>query len=96
MFIKLFFSNLWGKFLMLISGWGNYLKLEAKVIKAKSVKDIKENLNSKLIARGMGRSYGDSANAKLIIETDKISRIINFNDESGIIRLRLVPLLKVF
>ena len=52
MFINLF-CNLWGKFLMLISGWGNYLKLEAKVIKAKSVKDIKENLNSKLIARGM-------------------------------------------
>ena len=42
------------------------------------------------------RSYGDSANAKLIIETDKISRIINFNDESGIIRVEAGATIKRF
>lgn len=72
---------------MLVSGWGNYPKLEAKVIKVKSVKEIRENLNDKLIARGKGRSYGDSANAKIIIETNKISRIISFNDEIGLIKV---------
>ncbi len=70
---------------MLISGWGNYPKLEAKVITAESIKDIKENLDNRLIARGMGRSYGDSANAKVVIGTNKINKIINFDDEIGLI-----------
>ena len=70
---------------MLISGWGNYPKLESKVIKAKSVDDIRKNLSNQSIARGMGRSYGDSANAKVIIQTNNISKIINFDDENGLL-----------
>jgi decaprenylphospho-beta-D-ribofuranose 2-oxidase len=72
---------------MLVSGWGNYPKEEAKIIKPNSKINIKNYLNENLIARGMGRSYGDSANSKIILSTTEIDNFLNFDKTKGIINV---------
>lgn len=72
---------------VLISNWGNYPKIEAEYISFSTVNkaiDIIKN-NSKLIPRGLGRCYGDSALSETIINTLKFNRILDFNEETGIL-----------
>ena len=68
-----------------ISGWGNYPQQEAEVLKPSSCASlhavVKQEVN--LIARGMGRSYGDSANASRVLQTSDCDRFIEFNEKTG-------------
>ena len=70
-----------------ISSWGNYPKVTAET----SSFHIEEQLTplvqngADIIARGMGRSYGDSALALHAISTLPHNRIISFDEESGLI-----------
>ena len=59
-----------------ISGWGGYPKKESEVIVPKNITECKNNLIKPLIPRGMGRSYGDSANFNTVLQT-------NFLDKKG-------------
>ncbi len=70
-----------------ISGWGGYPVQEANVVYPKNVEQILiEMKNSDLIARGNGRSYGDSSiNKKNTINMKYLNHIISFDDISGVL-----------
>ena len=69
-----------------INGWGCYPKQDARVIKPASLSACKETVheNKSLIARGMGRSYGDSANSNVVLQTTYIDHFIKFDVTSGL------------
>lgn len=69
----------------IISGWGNYPQLEAQLIAPTSLAslDAAVKLDGSLIARGMGRSYGDSANADTVLGTPYCDHFLEFNEKTG-------------
>lgn len=74
---------------MLFSGWGNYPKVQSDAVFPISRGDLRENVFQKgkgtCIARGLGRSYGDSSLAPNIISTRHLDRYISFDPEDGIL-----------
>ena len=72
---------------MKIHGWGHYSEVDAHILKPTKANDlnilIKEN--NKIIARGLGRSYGDSANSNVVLDTTPLNSVIKFDSESGVI-----------
>ncbi len=70
-----------------ISGWGNYPQQESELIKPSTAELLSSavNLEGSLIARGMGRSYGDSANAHKVLGTYYCSHFIELDEHSGIL-----------
>jgi decaprenylphospho-beta-D-ribofuranose 2-oxidase len=68
-----------------ISGWGNYPKQEAQLLTPPSSVSLKEavKLEGSLIARGMGRSYGDSANAPRVLQTFLCDHFVEFDEKTG-------------
>ena len=68
-----------------IHGWGAYPKIISEVLMPRSLSACKDNLNQPLIARGMGRSYGDSANAPVVMQTNALDRYIEFDTERGLL-----------
>ncbi|OGV27637.1 MAG: hypothetical protein A3F18_07610 [Legionellales bacterium RIFCSPHIGHO2_12_FULL_37_14] len=70
---------------MLIHGWGGYLKIDAELRTPLSQKVCKTLIDVPLIARGMGRSYGDSANASTVLQTTYLDHFIAFDVNTGII-----------
>src|SRR6516165_6320663 len=71
-----------------ISGWGNYPVSEAEVLTPRSDDDCKEALKeSKSIARGLGRSYGDQAlnDDKAVILCTHLNHFISWNENEGIL-----------
>ena len=73
---------------MQISGWGRFPTIEAKVISPVDLNAWKNSLRNEgeLIPRGLGRSYGDSANATLVLQSDYLDHYIDFDIEQGILR----------
>ena len=85
-----------------ISGWGNYPKIKAIRRKPKSIEEIKKylKLNSS-IARGNGRSYGDSSiNKNNTIDMTNFNRFLSFNEKNGLLIVQsgvlLVDIIKIF
>lgn len=71
---------------MKIHGWGCYPKINAEILYPESLSDCQKNIkNNLLIARGNGRSYGDSANANIILSTNFLKKIINFDKKNGLL-----------
>lgn len=70
-----------------ISGWGNYPQQKAQLLTPTSLtllsSIVKKEKTS--IARGMGRSYGDSANATKVIQTLLCDHFIEFDEVSGML-----------
>lgn len=66
----------------LLSGWGRFMPVEARVIAARSEGDVREAIAaSPLIARGNGRSYGDSAvNAGCTLDMTGMTRMLSFDN----------------
>ena len=73
---------------MKISGWGRFPTTDAKVITPVDLNAWKKSLQDKgeIIPRGLGRSYGDSANASLVLQSDYLDHYIDFDVEQGILR----------
>jgi decaprenylphospho-beta-D-ribofuranose 2-oxidase len=67
------------------SGWGNYPKEEAQILMPYSSASLRAVVTQErsLIARGMGRSYGDSANATKILQTSYCDHLIEFDEKMG-------------
>ena len=64
-----------------ISGWGNYPQQQAQLLTPTSSSSLssiirKENTS---IARGMGRSYGDSANSTKVIQLELLASTLACN-----------------
>ncbi len=74
---------------MELSSWGNYPKLQAQVqtptSEAKLSQQLQDNANS-IIARGLGRSYGDSALAHQVIRLASLDHFISFDEKQGRLR----------
>lgn len=70
---------------MKISGWGLFPSIDAKVFQPSSTDELIKLIKSgNLIARGNGRSYGDSSiNKNNTIDMKKFNKIISFDDNSG-------------
>ena len=72
-------------YLTKISGWGNFPQQEAQLLTPSSTTYLNEILIQEkiLIARGMGRSYGDSANASKVLQTLHFDHFIEFDEVTG-------------
>lgn len=70
---------------MKIHGWGRYPIIDAKVLLPKDRFNCLDliNSNEQLIARGLGRSYGDSANSSTVLQTNYLDHYIKFDEVSG-------------
>jgi len=72
----------------IISGWGGYPKQEAQLINPSSRSDLKIEAQKQksFIPRGMGRSYGDSASAQVVLETSCYDHMIEFDADKGYLK----------
>ncbi|MEN8831487.1 FAD-binding oxidoreductase [Pacificibacter sp.] len=70
---------------MKLSGWGRYPIIDAEMTAPRSIEDISKRVQTgNAIARGNGRSYGDSAvSATNTIHMKHFNRILAFDDQSG-------------
>ena len=70
-----------------VSGWGGYPKQLAEVLAPLDTSEYKACLatHNSLIARGMGRSYGDSANASVVLETTCSDHFLDFDKATGVL-----------
>ena len=72
---------------MKISGWAQYPKIEVKIVSPNSINELTEAISMKnAIARGNGRSYGDSSiSEQNTICMKNFNKIINFDMQTGLI-----------
>jgi decaprenylphospho-beta-D-ribofuranose 2-oxidase len=93
-----------GAGIMQLSGWGQYPAIDACSIKPSSQAMLRAHLNTQqtasTIARGLGRSYGDSALAKHVIDTRYLDHLLAFNPTTGLLScqagISLAEILAVF
>ncbi len=72
----------------LLGGWGNYPVSESYTILPRNQEDcIKAMKDERLIARGLGRSYGDQAinDSKYVAVCTKLNYFISFDEKEGIL-----------
>jgi decaprenylphospho-beta-D-ribofuranose 2-oxidase len=87
---------------MQISGWGKYPIVEASVCRPQNLRQVRNCLGEGFsgIARGMGRSYGDSSLAPQVIDALPLDHILAFDSETGIVTCQagvtLAELLSIF
>ncbi|MCP4108487.1 MAG: FAD-binding oxidoreductase [Desulfobacteraceae bacterium] len=72
---------------MKLTGWGRYPRIDACCYSFESGKYLQKCLEKKgtFISYGLGRSYGDSALNNQVILTRRFNKILDFNEESGIV-----------
>ncbi|KKJ75991.1 FAD-linked oxidase [Kiloniella litopenaei] len=74
---------------MLISGWGQYPRVEADVLSPSTgdgiQRSLRENDAKPCIARGFGRSYGDSSLSSTIVSTRYLNHFHSFDDATGVL-----------
>ena len=72
---------------MKIYGWGKYPTIDAEVLLPQTYIDCANYLNSNeiVLPRGMGRSYGDSANSPTVIESTYLDHFIEFDVTTGVL-----------
>ena len=70
----------------IISGWGRNNMVNCKVLYPNSVDDIANLRKEKTIARGLGRSYGDSAiQPNSTLDMTALNKIEKFSEDTGIL-----------
>jgi len=70
-----------------VSNWGNYPTIEAISVPFQEVDEAKQLMHGfqSCIPRGMGRCYGDSALAPVVISTLDFNQILAFDEKQGIV-----------
>jgi decaprenylphospho-beta-D-ribofuranose 2-oxidase len=73
---------------MQISGWGRYPVIDSEERAPLTPTDLRDCLRDSFtgIARGMGRSYGDSALAPTVLSTAYLNHILDFDPVGGVLR----------
>lgn len=72
---------------MKISGWGRYPEIDANTCSSYSEEKVKKCIsrNGSWISYAMGRSYGDSALNNQVLLTRQLNKIIEFDEQEGIL-----------
>lgn len=71
---------------MRIHGWGCYPAIDAEVLSPLSTADCWNAIQyNPVITRGMGRSYGDSANATTVVQTTYLDHYVAFDSSQGLV-----------
>ncbi len=70
-----------------IGGWGNFPLVESYVVQPRNKQELSQTTGQPLIARGLGRSYGDQAiNAdKRVAICTHLNHFISFDEPTGIL-----------
>ena len=75
---------------MRLSGWGRYPVTQARVARPRDADEVLarvlEGGRAGWIARGLGRSYGDSALAGRVLDTACLNHFIDFDAAAGVLR----------
>jgi FAD/FMN-containing dehydrogenase len=73
-----------------ITSWGNYPKIDSNIFNFRNINELKNLLLSidNVIAYGNGRSYGDSALNKNIVDFRKWNKFLNFDELNGTIQIQ--------
>ena len=72
-----------------ISGWGRYPRANCNIYEPSTYEQIIDLFDTPLIARGMGRSYGDSSLQPIkTVVTKNLNKILYFNNEKGLITVQ--------
>jgi decaprenylphospho-beta-D-ribofuranose 2-oxidase len=72
------------------SAWGKYPEIDCNLFKFNNINDLKKTINREncLIPYGNGRSYGDSALSKNIINIRSYNYFLDFNEEQGLLHVQ--------
>ena len=89
---------------MELTGWGNFPKIKSRVASPLGSNEVSKIISGEsqrpLIARGLGRSYGDSSLASNVISTLYLDHMIRFDESSGVLTcsagVSLADILSVF
>jgi decaprenylphospho-beta-D-ribofuranose 2-oxidase len=70
-----------------VANWGNYPKVDATLRRFRSADELREMVlaEGSVIARGLGRCYGDSSLAPTMLSTTAFNRILAFDGETGVV-----------
>ena len=87
-----------------IHGWGRYPVVTANIATPLVTSGAKIAVQHRgpdgLIARGLGRSYGDSSLAPYVVETRYLNHLLDFDEATGLVTcnagISLADLLEVF
>ena len=72
-----------------LEGWGRYSRVESDVLRSESRRDliaaVTSNGNHPVLARGLGRAYGDAAllSGGVMLLMERLDRILEFDPETG-------------
>ena len=87
---------------MELSGWGRYPRVDCRLLRPRALKELQDAVaNGPLIARGLGRAYGDSAlNQNSTIDMSGFNRMLDFEPQSGVLTteagVSLAEIIEVF
>lgn len=70
-----------------ISGWGNFPVIQCNLFRPEKISQL-NCFKGPLIARGLGRSYGDAAlNSKnSVVSMERLNRFLDFDEGTGVLR----------
>jgi len=71
-----------------LAGWGNYPLANCHLYRPEQLAHLQSCLQETLIARGLGRSYGDAAtnSERGVVLMERLNRFIAFDSSNGILR----------
>jgi len=72
---------------MQLSNWGNYPKVTAELRSFRSLEQVRtiNAAGGSLIARGLGRCYGDASLGDHVLSTQQWTRFLNFDRQAGLL-----------
>jgi FAD/FMN-containing dehydrogenase len=85
-----------------LAGWGRYPRARAEVVRPENVSAVDVTRWENVLARGLGRSYGDAALSKegVVLLTERLNRFLDFDVRTGMLRAEagttLADVLEVF